>query len=254
MAVQVDLRPDLQALRELTSRHRQLYNSPDIDGRMERLIRAVPFSPLSSWDVHRILRTAQCVFFDTHVQVVSGHHTGTYLRFESIARLPELLTVIARGMADWLSETYKDQPVAGIVTTMSDAQRLASRVVDLLRERMPLRLVLTPFDWQTGKISPDIEWGQINPEERFVSMNDVTTRGMCVSKLGKVITDRGGILAGMIVFARRDSGQFPLMDELTEQYPFYYSADLDMPQWEPKDCPLCQQQVPLLSWKDMPEL
>ena len=57
--------------------------------------------------------------------------------------------------------------------------------------------------------------GQIRRGERFLVLNDVTTRGQCVNKLGKVVTDHGGVLAGMMVFARRDSGQFPLMDELT---------------------------------------
>jgi orotate phosphoribosyltransferase len=75
-----------------------------------------------------------------------------------------------------------------------------------------------------------------------------------VSKLGKIVTDHGGVLAGMMVFARRDSGQFPLMDELTGTYPFYYTADLSMPQWDSSECPLCQAGKPLLSWRDMPEL
>ena len=56
------------------------------------------------------------------------------------------------------------------------------------------------------------------------------------------------------LFARRDSGQFPLMNELVAQHPFYYTTDLDMPQWEPANCPLCRMNRPLLSWKDMPEL
>ena len=95
--------------------------------------------------------------------------------------------------------------------------------------------------------------GSIKPGERFLALNDVTTRGNCVNKLGKVITENGGLLAGMMVFARRDSGQFPLMNELVAQHPFYYATDLDMPQWEPEQCPLCRMNKPLLSWKDMPD-
>ena len=40
----------------------------------------------------------------------------------------------------------------------------------------------------------------------------------------------------MMVFARRDSGQFPPMAELTSTYPFYVGVDLEMPQWEPSAC------------------
>ncbi len=242
-----------QLLQSVIDRHRRLYDSQEIDTALERIIRDVPFAKLSSWDIHRILRTSRAVFFDTHVEVVSGHHTATYLRFESIARTSRFLSVIARDMADWLFQTFKDTRLVGIVTTRSDAYLLAERVVDLLYDRMRLRLVATPFDAATGRIGTDLSAGAIRTGEHFLSFNDVTTRGMCVSKLGKVITDHGGVLAGMMVFARRDSRQFPLMEELIAQWPFYFCADLDMPQWEPSECPLCKTNVPLLSWRDLPE-
>ena len=247
-------RPSEQVIQALIDRHRTLYESAEIDSALEGLIRDVPFVKLSSWDIHRILRGSRSVFFDTHVEVVSGHHTATYLRFESIARTSQFITVIARDMADWVFRTFHETGLVGIVTTRSDAYVLAERMVDLLYDRMRLRLVATPFHTETGKIGTDISAGAIRTGERFLSFNDVTTRGMCVSKLGKVITDHGGILSGMMVFARRDSGQFPLMDELAMQYPFYFCADLKMPQWEPGECPLCRKHVPLLSWRDMPEL
>lgn len=246
-----------QMLHDLVARHRALYESPAIESKLQAIIRDVPKSKLSDWDVHRILRTARAVFFDTHVEVVSGHHTATYLRFASIAQIPQLVRLIARDMADWIRQTYGrdlgDQ-ITGLVATASEARLLAEGVADVLRGHIDLRVVLTPFDQPTGKIGTDLAAGMIRPGERFVALNDVTTRGNCVSKLGSVVTDHGGVLAGMAVFARRDSGQFPLMDELTQKYRFYFTADLNMPQWAPEDCPLCRQKKPLLSWKDMPEI
>jgi orotate phosphoribosyltransferase len=241
-------------LDEVVSRQRELYDGPDIDAKLEGLVRGSSSGGLSSWDVQRLLRTARAVYFDTHVEVVSGHHTATYLRFESIARFPQLVTLIARDMAEWLGRTFENEPPAGIVAPSSDARLLAERVSKLMADRMPLRVVLTPFNSDTGKIGTDIPAGSVQAGERFLSLNDVTTRGMCVSKLGKVVTDHDGRLAGMMVFARRDSGQFPLMDELTGTYPFYWSADLTMPQWEPSDCPLCREHRPLFLWRDLPEL
>lgn len=243
-----------RTLKELVEWHRDVYEGPTIDPKLKGIIRDAPQSKLSDWDIHRILRASSAVFFDTHVEVVSGHHTATYLRFASIARFPQLIKLITRDMADWIRQMFQKNPVVGIVATASEARLLADGVAELLRGDMPLRVVLTPYNPETGKIGTEVAPGAIQPGERFVAMNDVTTRGNCVSKLGKVITDRGGVLAGMMVFARRDSGQFPLMGELTAQYPFYYTADLDMPQWEPEVCPLCGMKKPLLSWKDMPEI
>jgi len=131
---------------------------------------------------------------------------------------------------------------------------LAERVAELLFPKIRFRVITTPYNRETGKIGTDLITGEIRRGERLLVLNDVTTRGQCVSKLGKVVTDHGGVLAGMMVFARRDSGQFPLMDELTGTYPFYYTADLSMPQWDPSECPLCQTGKLLLSWRDVPEL
>lgn len=245
---------DEQTIAELAQRHRALYDGPAIDTRLESIIRDGSLTRLTGWDILRLLRTSRSVFFDTHVEVVSGHHTATYLRFESLARFPELIRLLARDMAEWIGRTFQSEPITGIVATTSAAEVLAEGIADALSDMMRLRVTLTPYSCETGRIGTDITVGAIKPGERFVALNDVTTRGNCVSKLGKVITDNGGVLAGMMVFARRDSGQFPLMEELTARYPFYYAADLDMPQWEPDQCPLCKNNQPVLSWRDMPEI
>lgn len=243
-----------QALAEVVERHRVLYGGSAIEAKLRPLIRVGLHTNLTQRDILYILRTSRSIFFDTHVEVVSGHHTATYLRFDSIARFPELIRKVAGDMAAWIRQAFQQHPITGLVATSSSAERLAEEIVTALRDTMRVSVALTPYSCETGQIGTDIAVGAIKTGEQFVAFNDVTTRGNCVSKLGKVITDNGGLLAGMMVFARRDSGQFPLMNELIAQYPFYYTTDLDMPQWEPTHCPLCQANKPLLSWKDMPAL
>jgi len=243
-----------RGLTELVESHRKLYDSALIDTKLNAIIRDAPQSKLSDWDLHRILRTSRSVFFNSHVEVVSGHHTATYLRFESIAAFPQLIRLIARDMADWVLRRYPNGELEGIVATASAAEVLAEAVADVVREHQRLSVVLTPFDHETGKIGTEIATGSVRPGDRFLVLNDVTTRGNCVNKLAKVVTDHEGLVEGMLVFARRDSGQFPLVNELTEQFPFYYTADLEMPQWEPEHCALCKTDKPLISWKDMPEV
>jgi orotate phosphoribosyltransferase len=242
-----------QVLAELVERHRALYGGPAIASRLETVIRAGSHTNLTEWDVLHILRTSRSVFFDTHVEVVSGHHTATYLRFDSVARFPDLIRMLAVDMADWIRRTFPHNPITGLVATASSAKVLAEGIAAQLHDMTRFRVTLTPYSSETGRIGTEIEAGAIKPGERFLALNDVTTRGNCVGKLGKVITDNGGLLAGIMVFARRDSGQFPLVNELIARYPFYYATDLDMPQWEPTECPLCRTNKPLLSWRDMPE-
>src|SRR5690349_2090664 len=243
-----------QALLELEQRHKAFYTTPEVEARLATIIRAGPESNLTVWDILHILSSSRSVYFDTHVEVVSGHHTATYLRFDSISRFPHLMSLITDDMAAWVRRTFKLGTVTGLLATASAAQKLAEGIAHQLGTMSPFRVSLTPYSCETGRIGTEVIAGGVGPADQFLALNDVTTRGTCVSKLGKVITDNGGRLAGMMVFARRDSGQFPLMKELAAQYPFYYAADLEMPQWEPSDCPLCRDNKALLSWKDMPEL
>ncbi len=245
---------DERALADLAHRHHELYDAPEIDIKLKAIIRDGSQTGLTDWDILRVFRMSRSVFFDTHVEVVSGHHTATYLRFESVASFPVLVKLLARDMAGWIKRTFEHDPITGIVATTSAAELLANGIANELDDTMRLRVALTPYSCETGRIGTDIKIGAIKPGERFLALNDVTTRGNCVSKLGKVVTDNGGLLAGMMVFARRDSGQFPLMNQLIAQHPFYYTTDLDMPQWEPAQCPMCRINKPLLSWRDMPEL
>ncbi|UVT21622.1 MAG: hypothetical protein H8K03_06890 [Nitrospira sp.] len=243
-----------QVLSEVMERHRALYHGPTMDAKLRAIIRPGSHTDLTTEDILHVLRMSRSVFFDTHVEVVSGHHTATYLRFDSIARYPELIRTLAGDMAGWIRQTFQGRPITGVVATSSAAEQLARAIAAELRDTMQMRIGLTPYSCETGRIGTDITAGAITAGERFLALNDVTTRGNCVSKLGTVITDNGGLLAGMMVFARRDSGQFPLMDELVARHPFYYTTDLDMPQWEPQHCPLCRDNKPLLSWRDMPAL
>src|SRR5206468_10673539 len=113
------------------------------------------------------LRTSRSVFFDTHVEVVSGHHTATYLRFASLARFPQLVRLIVRDMADWLRQTFLKNPIVGIVATASEARLLADGVASILQAEMPVRVVLTPYIPETGKFGMEVSPGLIKPGARF---------------------------------------------------------------------------------------
>ncbi len=152
---------DEQALAELVHRHRELYNGPAIDARLDAIIRDGLHTELTGWDILRVLRTSQSVFFDTHVEVVSGHHTATYLRFESIARFPELIRLLARDMAEWIRWTFENNPITGLVATTSAAEMLAEGIADVLHDTMRMRVTLTPFSCETGRIGTDIKIGAI---------------------------------------------------------------------------------------------
>src|SRR5438128_10920788 len=123
---------DERAFKEMLDRHRDLYDGPSIDPKLKGIIRDAPCSKLSDWDIHRMLRTSRSVFFDTHVEVVSGQHTATYFRFASLARFPQLVRLIVRDMADWIRQTFTKDPLVGIVATASEARLMADSGASML--------------------------------------------------------------------------------------------------------------------------
>ena len=152
---------DEQALAELVHRHRELYDGPAIDAKLEAIIRDGLHTELTGWDIMRVLRTSRSIFFDTHVEVVSGHHTATYLRFESVARFPKLIRLLAQDMAKWIRWTFHQDPITGIVATTSAAEVLAEGIADVLHDKTRLRVTLTPYSCETGRIGTDIKIGNV---------------------------------------------------------------------------------------------
>jgi orotate phosphoribosyltransferase len=241
-----------QRISELVDHQRKLYATSTVEKRLQAIVRESPCSSLSKSEVIRLFRDSKAILFDTHVAVVSGHHTETYLGFESIARYPHLISIISRDMGQWLLGLSQHHRIDGLLVPASDARVLAEGMATVITHRMPVRVVQAPFDAETGKIGTDIPEDLIRKGNNFVVINDVTARGNCVNKLGTIVSDHGGQVVGMMVFARRDSGQFPLMDDLMSRYPFYYGTNVMMPQWENQDCPNCQRGEEFFSWKEMP--
>ncbi|HBP90363.1 MAG TPA: hypothetical protein PKK23_13850 [Nitrospirales bacterium] len=237
---------------ELVDYQRRLYADSSVEDRFQLIVEESPCSSLSKSEVIRIFRDSKAILFDTHVAVVSGHHTATYLGFESIARDAPLLSMISRDMGQWLLGLSQHHRIDGLLVPASDARFLAEGMATILHPHMPVRVVHAPFNPETGKIGTEIPEETIRKGDNFVVMNDVTARGNCVNKLGTIVNDHGGHVVGMMVFARRDSGQFPFMDDLMARYPFYYGTNVLMPQWEIQDCPNCRRGEDFFSWKELP--
>ncbi len=237
---------------ELVDHQRRLYANATVEERLQAIVAESPCSSLSKSEVIRIFRDSKAILFDTHVAVVSGHHTATYLGFESIARNPHLLSLICRDMGQWVLGLGQHHRIDGLLVPTSDARLLAEGMATIINPKMPIRVVYAPFNSETGKIGTEIPEEAIRKGNKFVVINDVTARGSCVNKLGTIVRDHGGQVVGMMVFARRDSGQFPLMDDLMSQYPFYYGTNVMMPQWEIPECPNCLRGEEFFSWKEMP--
>ena len=63
-------------------------------------------------------------------------------------------------MTDWIRRTFQHHPIAGLVATSSAAASLAQAIADILRDTKGLRVALTPYSCETGRIGTDINVGR----------------------------------------------------------------------------------------------
>ena len=164
MLSSLDKSPDAANL-ELVERHRALY-----EGRRSTPHSRTSFATPPSHVVCLGYSTPAPFArrdFDSHVvEVVSSHQVKAINNAFASRPWPDFrsdhASRVRHGGVDL--ETFGHTPPTGIITTSSDARLLAQRTSELLAGRLPLRVVLTPFNRQTGKIG--FRSGQRNDRHR----------------------------------------------------------------------------------------
>ena len=70
-----------------------------------------------------------------------------------------LISLLSRDMAEWIRRAFQSEPIAGVVATTSAAELLAKGIADQLHDTMRLRVTLTPYSYETGRIGTDVNAG-----------------------------------------------------------------------------------------------
>ena len=93
---------------------------------------------------------------------------------------------------------------------------------------------------------------EINPGEKVLIAEDVTTTGKSIGEVAELVEEHGGEIVGAIsIIDRREKlHQEYGKDSLTYEYkkwaytaikPFMSLIQLDVQTWKPEDCPLCKK-------------
>jgi orotate phosphoribosyltransferase len=81
---------------------------------------------------------------------------------------------------------------------------------------------------------------KIEKGERFLVAEDVITRGGRVQETIDIVTQAGGIVEAVGVLVNRSGGKAKF------DYPTVSLLDIEPVTWEPAECPLCRQGLPLV--------
>lgn len=162
-------------------------------------------------------------FLEGHFLLSSGRHSSAYCQMAKLQQYPDKAAEVLKPVAEKLSEMNIDVVVGpamgGIVYAYEVARQMGKR--SIFTERVDNVMTLR-------------RGFEIHEGERCIICEDVVTTGKSSVETAAIIKAHGGIVVGIACVVDRSKGTSPI--------PVVASAlELDLPNWEPCDCPLCKE-------------
>ena len=169
-------------------------------------------------------------FLDGHFQLASGRHAGRYVEKFNLLQWPDRTAAICARLAEAARglepQTVAGPTTGGVILAYEMARQLGVRgIIAERREDGPGRAIQRDFRLTSG--------------ERVLIADDVVTSGGSVHDTIEAVREAGGEPVGIAVLVDRSGGRADF------GMPFFAAATLDIESWEPAECPLCPDGVPL---------
>jgi orotate phosphoribosyltransferase len=164
-----------------------------------------------------------------HFRLSSGLHSTGYLQCALVLQDPPAAEQLGRALAGKAREfrpTAVLSPALGGVVIGHEVGR-ALGVRALFAERQDGALML-----RRGFM--------LSESDRVLVVEDVCTTGGSTRETMQVATAAGGRVIGAAAIVDRSGGS------VTFDVPFHALLDIDLPTYQPEDCPLCAQGLPVV--------
>lgn len=164
-----------------------------------------------------------------HFQLTSGLHSSMYLQCALVLQYPEYAEEVGRNLAAQFAGEQVEAVVApaigGIIVAHETARAIGSRALFTERESGVMTL-------RRGF--------KLRPGERVLVVEDVVTTGGSTRETIEAVTSAGGLVVGAGSLVDRSSGAADV------GVPRRSLIVLDVPAYEPSQCPLCQRGIPAI--------
>jgi orotate phosphoribosyltransferase len=179
-------------------------------------------------EAERLLRDAGALLHG-HFQLASGKHSPVYAEKFRLLEQPSQTEALCRMIAEWAKplgpRLVAGPTTGGIIISYEVARLLGVRGIFAEEANGGGRTFRRGFT--------------IAPGERTLVVDDVLTTGGSVREVLNAVRALGGDVAGVAVLIDRTAGKAYF------DAPFFACLTLDLETYEPADCPLCANNVPL---------
>jgi orotate phosphoribosyltransferase len=183
---------------------------------------------LNKEEVQAVLQQAG-VYKHGHFQFTSGLHSDIYLEKFQVMQYPKYTEILCKEMAQRTKHLEPDvvigPAVGGIILAYELGRQLGRRA--LFTERVEGKMQLR-------------RGFSVAPGERVLLVEDIVTTGGSAREVLEAIAPLKAQVVGITCLVDRSDGQV--------QFPvdFYPLLSMDIKSWDPKECPMCKQGVPLV--------
>ncbi len=164
-----------------------------------------------------------------HFLLSSGRHSDTYFQCARVLQFPEL----ARELGRLLAERIAVQEIDAVVSPALGAILIGHEVARAVGRRFL-------FTERVGGEMALRRGFSLEPGERVLIVEDVVTRGTSTAEVAGIVAAGGAEVVGVACLVDRTAPDVTLPAPLTGL------LRVDAVSWEPADCPLCRQGLPLV--------
>ena len=159
-----------------------------------------------------------------HFDLSSGRHSGTYIQCALVLQYPnhaeELGRAIAEQVRDLEVSCVVSPALGGLIIGQEVARALGVRAIFVERDRSGQVTMRRGFE--------------LKPGERVLVVEDVWTTGGSTRETIGVVEQASGLVVAAGAIIDRSGGRLEL------NVPARALLELDVPSYEPDDCPLCR--------------
>jgi len=182
----------------------------------------------SSSDVERVFRESGALR-EGHFILASGRHSSLYMEKFQVLQHPVETERLCAALAAWArsldTETVAGPTTGGIILAHEVARQLGVRAIYAERR-------------ENGAGREFRRGFTLRPGERVVVVDDIMTTGGSVQETIDAVRSAGARVAGAAVLVDRSGGSADV------GVPVEALWRLDIPSFEPAECPLCAKGIP----------
>ena len=163
-----------------------------------------------------------------HFQLRSGLHSSRFFQAALLLQYPDKAETVCR----FLAEQYKNEKIDAVISPAVGGLIVGQEVARALGVRAIFA------DKEDGRLVLKRGFA-IKPGEKVLVAEDVVTKGGRVQQTVDLVRGMGGEVVGIAVIVDRSGGDAKF------DVPFRSALKLSLPTYEPAECPLCKQNMPI---------